>query len=250
MNQPSPSTLLRGAFGAVHRNPGPLLLYLGITVPFSLACLLLFHFLEPAVEETEPGDFLNLLEFLIDLAGGAVSAIAASIAFSRLGRELDKPLWKVRDDRQALRRFFIPWLILFLGANALLGINELLISAASPETYLLWYLLSAGLVFMCLIPIGGCIMFSGDFHWRRLGDILSPLARQFRFALLFFYLGFMASITLSYIALALRLEGAALYGIPVVEILDGYLECAVFAGIWEICRIDRNAPPEADIDFY
>jgi len=251
MERTSPLQILAEAFRDVHRNPGPLFLYLAITVGMSIGLAVLQYVVKRlGIEESLPA-VSQSIGFVRDIVLALGDAVAASIAFSRLGRELDKPLWKIEGDWEALRRFFLPWFILSLGFVAVIQLLRAAVGSDAASGAVVAADVGVIVLAACIVPLGACIMFHGRLDWREIPESLSPLAKQFPLALVFFLLGFVVFGLLGdiHVLLARSLDVRNSAVAPVIEVLDGYFECVIFAGIWEICRISRDMIEEHDIEF-
>jgi len=249
-----PNELFKEAFRAVGQHLPAVAIYLAVTLTGSILYVIV-RTLAPAGDDPPATAALApWIAWMLDVMMAALGALAATLAFSRMGRELDKPLWKVEGDGEALRRFFLPWFMLWL---ATITINRWLISAAAqsedPGLAILVLLVYFGLA-MLVVPVGACIMFTREFSWHLLGESLAPLGRQFAYAFGFFLFGFAVYLFLMTTAisyphqpnLASRegLIATALYA--VLDILGGYSDCVIFAGIWLVCRLDRDTVREDD----
>ena len=171
----------------------------------------------------------------------AQSAIAAGLRpEARLGRAMDRPLWKCHVPGEALRRFFTPWFILTLGPMV---IRNFQVQMTSPDAYFTieMFMMLLGLL---IVPVGACIMFSGALVWEELGETLAVIPRQFRLFLpvlavsLVQYILQQAADDLlprglhAYRAFALT---ASLINVPMV-----LFDLLAFCMMWRICMLDRD----------
>lgn len=180
------------------------------------------------------------------LLASAYSAVYA-ILLARLGRNIDRPLWKCADDLEALRRFFEPWFI--LGLSVLL-LQRLLgrAYAAEVQDLALFLELAHMAVIIFLIPVGACVMRMGRLDWRHLGDTLAPMFRQFHLTILVLLLGFM-QVMLFYVWAQLAVDSPAYLAPIPFDLLSAFLDLLAFAAMWRICMIDRDTPREDEDDF-
>jgi len=247
-------SLLAQAVAAVRQNPSAFLVYLGITVAVTLVQVLSGGLIgKPSSEDLDENLWLRAYAFINYLATAAAYAAASSIGFARLGKEIDRPLWKISGDWDALRRFFVLWFFLIL---TLIATSRLLewTAGPSPESppsafpLLLYFVFAAALV-----PFGACVMFYGTLDWTKLGEILAPLKRQFAAAFgAFLFAGFQSFYVFLLSGLAeLGKEADAFrwYLIP-IEVIDAACTFIVFAWTWLICIADRNQGGERDVDFF
>jgi len=154
-----------------------------------------------------------------------ISAIYA-LVFARFGRALDRPIWKCPSDAEAIRRFFMPWLILTLSTIALRDVQA---NAGSLDFVIAIELLLI-LVGPFVIPFGACVMHHGALAWEEIGTILAPIGRQFRMLLPVLALGIFQYILQNFLAESLpagedavysRALAAALLNVP-LWILDDF----------------------------
>ncbi len=238
----SPPESFLEAMHGVRRNLSAAAVFIGFALAGSLA-LMLVHYFTPEGDASPPL-YWRLLATLSDLVQAAMASLGACIGLGRMGRDLDRPLWKIRTDGESIRRFFLPWFILIAGDSAVNRLLALNIDAeAHPESILLYMLFCCALS-AWIIPIGACIMFHGRLKWTQVGEALAPLTRSFSLTAFFLLFGFISSLMLTFVALSLPLP----YRL-IIETADNFCGCIIFAGIWELCRFNRNHPPEHDFDF-
>ena len=243
---------LREAIDAVQENLSSLALYLAITV--SGGCLqmgytaIVWHFDLDTTHEraVETGALLAALILV------AVWAFAKALAFSRMGRELDKPLWKVKGDWEAVRRFFGLWFLLDLVCLSSVYCTGRLMAmeqgGGAAALYFVYFLLS-----VVSLPIGACIMFAGRADLRRMGEILAPLARELPRTLVVLLFSAAQFLLIDGLGNEAYDRGAApvflVTTFAVLNVIGGYCECVVFAGTWLLCKADRDTVREDDFDF-
>ncbi len=241
-----PSAIFPEAFRAVMRNPRALALYIVLAMGAAGAKLAAMHLCTGGETLGNPGLTVRLLTLLTDLALVAIYAFAQTVAFSWLGQDVDRPLWRVKGLKDALARFYSLWLILDLLIIALNSIAARQLNADA--TNALGHIMM--LLFLSLqvisIPIGAAIMFHGELKWRELGQSLAPLGRQF-FAttLVVVFSGCTLVLLLFFL---LPSSGSRLWLRPLVEIPGGLAECIIFTATWRICIMDRDA--DTDDGYY
>lgn len=247
--------ILQDAAQAVQRNVSALLLYAAIFGGAEVVATLVTAAFQPSGEE--PLSFsLRLLDVGIFLFVVHAIALAQTLAFSRLGREIDRPLWKVRDDRDALHRFFVMWALISLATNGLMRLANMEYGAG--ESVSINYLLGLATLIACLVgvPAGAGIMFTGTVSSRTIGEGLAPLFRRPG------HTAIVLAVMLSQLILGATFqsllpvtgeEGPSLVLRLAVVLASAfvqvYLDCLAFAGVWLICMLDRDTIDEIDLDF-
>lgn len=232
-------SILRDAFRGIQDNLRALALYLCITVSVGILRLTA-EYLVAARLGVELADLPATFKFGVDLGTVLCYAAAQSVAFALIGRELDKPLWKVSIPGEALRRFFAMWCIFGLCSTAAFRGILRTDSTEAAQLALLGYIIVEGSV----IPLGACVMFHGRFGWRDLPAAFRPLARQFPHVLVLFFFSYLQLLVLLFTAV--RAPHPALF--PVVVAVSDYFGCVIFAGFWLVCRLDRDSE-EPDLDW-
>jgi len=242
-------TIIRDAIEAVQRNLGALLIYLAFVLPPGLVTLAWGLLKEQERLDTLNPALRSLCEVAIDLGFVLLVALGQSIAFSMMGREIDRPMWRISGPVEALRRYFGLWFVFALAGLASARLASLLAGRQPDGPF-------AGLVFLlylvislATVPIGAGLMFQGRISINNWREGVAPLFRQFLRTLvlvgmnLFSFALFIAIYTPERSVLMTMVLGA------VVFIIGAYFDCVVFAGIWLICMIDRDTTEEPDIEF-
>lgn len=174
-----------------------------------------------------------------------VSAVQA-VVFARLGKAIDRPLWKCASDQEALRRFFVLWFVVNL-----VGITtEQFVVNAQPSGDEGLIALSTLLYFtahLFLFPLAVCIMFFGRLDWARIPEALAPFGRQLRLAaiaiLLQLFVFSLSTATAGLLLLLLGKEGldAAIFSPALAIVPLAALECLIFVLMWRVCMADRDS---------
>lgn len=179
-------------------------------------------------------------------AMAAIVAAVQAIVFARLGKAIDRPLWKCASDQEALQRFFVLWFVVnligittqqFLANAQPTGDQGLM--ALSTLLYLAAYLL--------LTPLATCIMYFGRLDWARIPEALAPFGRQLKLAasaLLLQLLAFaLNDVAAGVLLLVLGKDGldAAIVAPALAITLPAALECLVFVVVWRVCMTDRDS---------
>lgn len=176
----------------------------------------------------------------------AAMSAAQAVFFAALGAALARPIWKYGGYRDALKRFYVLWLIINLALVTLIDIRAHLLSIGENEVagMLEIFLLIAHLA---SLPVGASIMFWGALNWSELPSALKPLARFFQLLMLPLGIAF-----LQYVLISLRaflpygerpwmLLLHTLSDIPLVS-----MDVLLFALVWRICLLDKTTPREIE----
>jgi hypothetical protein len=187
------------------------------------------------------------LMFGSDIFVAAGSALAQCLAFTLLGKEIDRPVWRVDGMFDALRRFYFLWFGLKLMEIAFIRVQAAAFSiwgSGGPAPFF-WGLLFA--MSVMIIPFGACVMFHGKMVWREIGEALLPLYRYASQVLALC----LASLAILFLLLFIPAElDFNKWLDPGLEALYGVWECVVFIGVWLICITHRETPHENnDFDF-
>jgi len=238
--------ILVQAIQAIQRNVPSLTLYLAITVSANVVALLVGSRIGDPEQASYGKGVLLLSEMGLDAFLVFCYAAAQAVAFSQLGKEIDRPLWKIADYREALRRYFPLWMALngaVIVLNLLAFVVPPLIDNEEFGRLPFWLLVFASATY---IPVGAAIMFCRKFEWRKPGEALAPLRRQFPKTLIVLCLNGL----LFFFFLSLMVQTASQKWIrPIIDIIFGYFDCVVFSATWLICMLDRQAPEKVDLDF-
>lgn len=244
--------LVAEAWEDLKRNRGAVLLYLGVHF------LLVFILQSAELAATKAVLFQRILEEAMSLGraaahlpswyapyhlsrqlvvAGAIGLLQA-VVFARLGKEIDRPLWKCGSDREALRRFFVVWFLLNLLQVTL---RQLIISArrADFQDAEALFSLVFSLTWVLYLPIGVCIMYWGRLDWRHLGEALAPIVEQFRLTLLVFLL-MLFQLVFDTVSAEVMRGGHGVMGPCVLVVVLTWIECLAFAAMWRICMVHRD----------
>lgn len=182
-------------------------------------------------------------QLILDIALAAGYAAGAALGFSRLGREIDCPLWKVAGDGEALRRFFALWFVLSLVQLTLLR----LMMTASNDAVIALLRYCYFLLALLLVPLGACNMFPGSFEWGHFVPNLAPLLLKFMDTLAMLFVNLLMLIAwfvylifmVDHPSLAVQFWPEALF-----NAFCCLIDCYVFAGVWLICMEARKTMEE------
>ncbi len=262
--------ILLQAVKAVQRNVPALGLYLLFTVPASALVLAGNLWMG----DTNPDAPVTAAMLAYEVAGDAflivVYAFAQSIVFSRMGRLIDRPLWKCQGDGEALKRYFPLWVLLnivALGSQRLVTWVPALMDNEAAAAPMFWMM---AFVIAVYVPVGAAIMFAGrpewglgstrtlypkpqtpnpkPHTWSKLGEALVPLGRQWPKALVVCFFGGATYMLLTF--LVIWQPEPQRWLLPALDVVAGYFDCLIFCATWLICMFDRQAPQDGDIDYF
>lgn len=239
-------SIFRAAFQGLQRNAGVLLFYLAVSAATYTARMLLDTFyLQPRLEDLSVN--ATQLFFLVsDIVAVAIIAFAQTIAFSRMGRDIDRPMWRVADDKDALRLFYRLWLLLGLANVALARFVDVAASQTTQASAQLTLFFMWLVVAVLLVPFGASVMFYGRFARAELIEALSTMMHQLPRVLVLMFIGLFFGMLIINLQLELPVPAR-----PILAIIDGYLDCFLFVCMWLICMYDRDdvsRPDDSDFD--
>lgn len=183
-----------------------------------------------------------------DIAIACLVAVFQAVAYARLGRDIDKPLWKCRGDQDAVLRFGVIWVMFNLLNFALFQLQSTLDARdlESPSVLvgliaLLWNLL--------YIPAGVCLMHHGGLKNLNLGEALMPMLHFLPRTLLLMGLGFLQLVLFEMLVFSVPESMRALpwvigaFNVPII-----YLECLGVSIMWTTCAAYRTVAAEQQDD--
>lgn len=239
--------MVADALEAVQRNLKAFILYASITAAFTLAVILSQRFVLDGQEGAMAGAYSSIYAIVLDILNAGITALAQCLAFSRIGRDMDKPIWKVDGDLEVLRRFYVLWFLINLALLAGLSLISLAQTSTSDASlvfsmFLVWLLMAA-----FTVPLGASIMFcqkAGREEFVRASNTLADQARRTFPLILFAFCIYFVIYTL---AGSGPLPSWARLFLVIVEC---YANCAIFAGTWIICMTHRDEDSDfSDFDF-
>ena len=174
----------------------------------------------------------------------AFVAVADTICFSRIGREVDKPYWRVPDDREAFVRFYRLWLLLGLANLVYLQIIERAVGGNEERAGAFFLGVSFLIWIVLLHALGSAIMFHGRVARDEVSEAFAVMGRHAQRVMGLCLFGIVAGILLAEthtsmmnaeLPLPFELTAGAL-----LAAIDGYVSCLLFAFMWLVCRYDRD----------
>ena len=239
--------IVRAALKALQRNYAPLLFYIGVGfVIYSARLAFSALIIEPRSEDLGE-NFIRLYSIAVDICSVAIVAMVQTVAFSRIGREIDTPMWRIENDRDAIRLFYTLWLLLGLVNIAAMRFLVIIVAATDeePVQFALQMIWLAGAVL--LVPFGAAVMFYGRVGRQEVGEAVSTMLRQFPHTFLIAIIGIFAALFLMNLQ-----PDLPLWARPALVIADGYVDCLLFASMWLVCIYHRDEyvhPDDEDFNF-
>ena len=236
--------MLRLAVQAIDHNFRAVLLYIGIHVSVSSVTFFVSRtFLRP-LEGEDPTTLMNTLDIGLNVIDGIAWAIAQCVAFAWIGRNLDKPNWKIATAGESLKRFFGFWLLMDLIGVLTFRFFIYSVNAGADASIVLWLPIFYG---SATIPLGAAIMFYQRVGTEEIGQALRTLGHQFPRTLLVVCIAGAGFIFLNMIML--QTTGFP-FAMPLISIIDSVLDCFIFSCTWIICMYYREeSENDSDIDF-
>lgn len=193
----------------------------------------------------------------------AISAAAQTVFFSRMGREMDKPMWRVLDDRDAMRRFFRFWLLLGLLTLVYVHTMGALLPADTDVAVAVAFLASVFTLATLVNVFGASVMFYGGAGRQEVREAFTTMGRHVAVIVAICLFGILAGLVLrdlnlSAVEFGKAPGGAAWYHSAAAVALgmlagafDSLVGCFIFAYAWLVCIFDRDhfEQPGDDFDF-
>jgi hypothetical protein len=243
--------LFKEAIQAVERNIAAIGIYVAILVALSLANLL-YLLVFGTSGTAEPTQQQLLFGTIFDVIFALIAAIAQTLAFSRIGKDIDRPLWKVSGDREALQRYFVIWAVIGIFTVAVYRVLSMLGGFLDNDEFKLFALLVYIGMSSLATPIGACLMFARKPPLQEAPHALIPLMEQLPYTLL------IATGNFAWFFFSI-FEGAQLFEDPsstrlqiiflAMSIVTVFIDCVVFALVWLMCKDHRDNAGEDDFEF-
>lgn len=244
--------ILSESFAAMRRNAATVALYTVAVVGFNTIIIGLNLFLEAPLKEESHANLARIYTIVTSLFLTMVFSLAQAMAFSRLGADIDRPLWRISGSREAIRRFFQLWFILNLFVMAVSYLRAVVPDSPTGEAFAtLIFLLTVALIVVC-IPMGACIMFRGPLTWGEGTRSFSPLLHELPHTLLLLFLSALSIVLDLYyhgVAESISQKWVTVLIAPLFAVPSALLECLVFAGTFLICMTHRERGEDTDLDF-
>lgn len=231
------------AFAAVQRNYRALILYLVATIGITSITLAIDTLIIDPRRDTLDVVYLRTFDFSADIVTAVVFALAQAIVFSKMGAEIDRPLWKISGVSESIRKFFSLWFILMLVNIALARFTERADESGYPAVA--YVLSSCWLVWLVIVvPLGSAIMFYGRPGLKEIRMAQETFARQFPRTLVVFLMALVIIVLFQ----ALLSYDFPKWTRPFLGMIDGYGDCLLFSCTWILCMLHRDDDGD-DIDF-
>lgn len=239
--------LLKHAWNSLIHTRRPCILY----VLFNVLAGAAYHASELLVKgllpENQTPSWVYPYSLGIDVLLAAISSVLQAVYFAQLGKNIDKPLWKCANGREALRRFWLPWFIINLVFITMFRLQVRFAQPTANET-ILFFEFGILMMYLLAVPVGACIMHWGRLDWTVLGETLAPLVRKFPLFLNVLGLNFLQWML--HIAVLMMWPEKQSWGlIPLFGLINApfaVMECLAFAAMWQICMIHRNSSYDQD----
>lgn len=197
--------------------------------------------------------FLSLVDILRELALCAGIGALQAIIFSRLGVILEFPIWRCKDDKEALQRFFLFWFAINAGIITLQRVANVLDERGISDLAVLIGMLGnvANIVYL---PLGICWMYSGE----KLSEddsflrVFRPLTRQWNDAMgMWAILGLSLLVALFVMDLPIFQERSIIAVIlkTLIIIPLAGIDILVFCWTWLLCIQCRIQRLDEDISY-
>lgn len=242
------NTLLSESLGDLRRHLVPACQY----VFAAMAALALYrwvaYFLDLSGLPETAAPMVSTVRLVLVLYLAVASSVIQALFFASLGAAIARPMWKYKGWRDALTRFFMPWLIINLFLVTLMDIHARFIGGGVYDPALMLELLLM-VVYAAALPLGAAVMYWGALRWQDLPQMTVPLTRFLQLTLLPFGLGL-----IQYILTGVRtqiLEPTRPWVLGLYTVTDMpliALDVLIFALVWRICILDATTPREIDDD--
>lgn len=237
---------LREAFRALENNLRPVLLYCAVALLLGAIHIAVVYYVFNPMEQAGNTDWLPLYTIGLLIALSAVGALADSVFLAQIGREVDKPMWRVSNDADAVRLFYGLWLFLRLINLAYSQFVQLVATDTSEAFTQVMFILSYLVLATVIVAFGAAVMFYGRVRTEEISQAFATLSHHPGPIALIILVG----TVFGYVILDLMAR-LPVFAVPLVSILDGFVTCLIFAFTWLVCVYHRDhfEHDEDDFDF-
>lgn len=237
---------LRNAFRALLENFRAFLFYAAVALVLGIASVLFRVFIIAPMTDSASDTQLNLYLIAFQIGHVAITMAAATVTFARIGREVDKPMWRVADDVDALRLFYRMWILIGLIGLVSMQVVQLIASETSEPVTVDMFRVGFLVLIALLYAFGSCVMFYGRPGREEINQAFTTMSHHAGPVMMVCIIGVLAGFILPplFVLLPLFLQ-------PVVNVLDAYIDCFIFTFMWLVCIYNRDhyEHHEDDIDF-
>jgi len=211
--------------------------------------------------DAAPDRFFSFVVILRSIGLVAISSIANTIFFARIGREMDKPNWRIADDADALRLFYRFWFLLGLLVLVYQQVLEPLLLRTEDQGAQIFLVCTLFLWATLLSVFGAFVMFYGRAAraeltqaFTTLGHNIVPIIAISLFGVLaglFLISAHAGSVTIGRGATAMTsTDYAARFLVDMlIGAVDALVSCFIFAYAWLVCIFHRDHFEESRDDF-
>jgi hypothetical protein len=219
-------------------------MYMGLAAGFSVIDPLFRETVLKPIAESTPESVLGLYLIGFRIALVALFAAVDSVLLARIGREVDKPYWRVPSDREALARFYRLWLLLGLMGLVYEQLSEQVAAASGSESVLFFFRISYYIFIVLLHVFGTAVMFYGKVGREEVSQAFTTMSNHARFVVGMCLLQILVGIGLDGVSDLVLLWGppfaAGLALTAALGLVLGYLSCLIFTFMWLVCIYDRD----------
>ena len=229
-------SLLAEAHDAIQRNLKWFAVYVLMLVPVSAGLLTLDTYFFDASPEAAKTPASIQWEAATALVLAVVSALAQTLVFTRIGREMAHMMWRVKNTEATIRRFFPMWLLINLVVYAVQKVPDFVLGGENTDHPLAGpFLILMVIVMICSTPFGACFMWWGSVF--PLKEALAPLGRNLaKTFMILFASGVFFFLCLD--LLAMTQESKVFW--PLIDVLFCYFDCFIFAATWALLIYDTQ----------
>jgi len=252
----------REAAIALRQNGRTVLYYIAAGMAIALLDAVIDLFVLAPASGEAPDTAMNFALIVSSILMVALGALASTVFFARVGREMDKPMWRVADDRDALRLFYRLWLLLGLLTLAYARVMEQFLTGSSDPAGLIVFLCTFFVWATLLNVFGAFVMFYGRTGREEVNAAFGTFAHHLGPVIAVSLVGLLAGLMLVDSQQRIVQIGAAAgatSGQLVLRIglsgllggVDALVSMFIFAYAWLVCIFHRDhfEEPSDDFDF-
>jgi hypothetical protein len=232
---------IQRAWAALKTNHTAVAAYVGAATVLGVVYLLAHRLPMGDIDPENAPDWMKYYGLALSILHPVIYSVLQAVGFAFVGRTIDRPLWRCDTALEALKRFYITWLLLNLGLYLFMRLIGL---ASLWENADLFGFLSLLLAFYyaLYIPVGGALMYASRLKQYTVGEALAPLGRRIGATLvvmLLMFVGYVVNLMLAVIQRDNLLIDVINHG--AFSFLMAWIELVAFAAVWLLCMDDRAA---------